>query len=55
LNLPARVRFGSSAAFQGFVEELGEEIGRLVAKYHDEDAPAGDHWFFLGAYPAPEA
>lgn len=52
MNLLARVRFGSSATFQDFVEELGEEIGRLLAKYHDEDAPVGDHLFFLGTYPA---
>jgi len=36
------------------VEELGEEIGRLVAKYRDEDASEDDHWFFFGAYPAPD-
>ncbi len=55
LNLPTRVRFSSSAAFQGFVDELSEEIGRLLAKYHDEIAPAADHWFFLGAYPLPDS
>ena len=55
LNLATRVRFGSSAAFQGFVGELSEEISRLLAKYHDETAPVGDHWFFLGAYPVPDS
>ncbi len=53
LNLPTRVPFGSSAASQGFVDELSDEIGRLLAKYHDETAPVADHWFFLGAYRFP--
>ena len=51
LTLPAQVRFSSPTAFHDFVRELSEEMARLVAKYHDETAASGRHWFFLGAYP----
>jgi len=57
LTLPARLRLASSTAFRDFVREISEEMARLVAKYHDESASTGRHWFVLAAYPevAPEA
>ena len=55
LMLPAQVRFSSPEAFNDFVQELSDEIGHLLAKYHDETASTGSHVFFLGAYPGIQA
>lgn len=53
-TLETRVRFTSPAALHAFTEELSNEIARLVAKHHREDAPEGRSFsFLLGAYPTP--
>ena len=50
LTVPSRLRFSSEEALNAFTLELTEELGRLVRKYHDENA-AVSYWFVLGAYP----
>ncbi|MHC4427026.1 MAG: helix-turn-helix domain-containing protein [Planctomycetota bacterium] len=41
LTIQADVRFASAADQAGFAEELGQAVTRLVAKYHDDQAPRG--------------
>ena len=56
LTLQADVRFASPKSQQAFAEELSREVARLVAKYHDNEAPNGRRFRFIaGAYPAPPA
>lgn len=51
-TLQAEVRFSSPAHQNAFAEELTSLTARLVAKYHDEQSPAGRRFQFLaGAYP----
>ena len=51
-TLKADVRFATAAARKEFTEELATEVAKLVAKHHDEKAPAGRLFrFFVGAYP----
>lgn len=53
LSLQTEVRFASATDRAAFVEELTAEIARLVAKYHNEQAPGGRKFqFVLGGYPA---
>jgi DNA-binding transcriptional ArsR family regulator len=52
-SLQTDVRFASAAARQAFAEELANDVARLVAKYHDDEAEGGRNFrLFLGAYPA---
>ncbi len=39
--LDGEVRFASAADRAGFADELAQAVTALVAKYHDESAPAG--------------
>jgi len=53
LALHVDVRFAGPAERNAFSEELAQTIAALIAKYHDESAPAGRTFRFLvGAYPA---
>ncbi len=52
MTLQTEVRFASASSQNAFAEELTREIGRLVAKYHDEQAAGGRRFqLFLGSYP----
>lgn len=54
ITLQSEVRFANAEAQQAFARDLTREVARIVAKYHDGDAPAGRVFrFFAGAYPAP--
>ena len=54
LTLQADVRFASQETQHAFAEELSQVVARLVAKYHDGNAPEGRPFRFVaGAYPAP--
>lgn len=51
-TLETDVRFASAAERNAFAEELATAVGRLTAKYHDEDAAGGRHFrVLLGGYP----
>lgn len=51
--IDGEVRFASAAERALFAEELGVAINRLVAKYHDEKAPAGrDHRIVVALHPS---
>ena len=53
-TLETRVHCAGPEALHAFTEELSNEVARLVAKHHDEDAPGGRTFsFLLGAYPTP--
>lgn len=53
--LEADVRFSSPEARHEFANELAEQVARLVAKYHDEQAPEGrTARLYVGAYPRPK-
>jgi DNA-binding transcriptional ArsR family regulator len=52
MALEVEVRFASPDARNAFAEELGQQVARLVAKYHDETTAGGRlHRFFGGVYP----
>lgn len=52
LTIDAEVRLATPAARQAFADELTEAMNRLVAKYHDAEAPDGRAYrLFLGAHP----
>ncbi|MHC5005329.1 MAG: ArsR/SmtB family transcription factor [Planctomycetota bacterium] len=52
LSLCADVRFRSAGDRDGFADELAAALARLIAKYHDDDAPDGRLYrFVLGAHP----
>jgi DNA-binding transcriptional ArsR family regulator len=54
LTMQADVRFASPDAQHAFAEELSQEVARLVAKYHDDEATDGRTFRMVaGAYPAP--
>jgi hypothetical protein len=54
LTLQADVRFASPKEQNAFASELSEEVARLIAKYHCEDAPEGRRFRVMaGSYPAP--
>ena len=51
-SLLSEVRFASAEARAAFVEDLANEVAKLVAKYHNEQAPGGRSFrFLIGAYP----
>lgn len=53
-TLQTEVRFASAAGAHAFAEELANQLGRLIAKYHDEKVPGGQRFqVFLGSYPTP--
>lgn len=52
LTIETEVRFATPDAMHAFADELANEVGRLVAKYHDERSPDGRLFrFFLGGHP----
>lgn len=54
LTLQSEVRFASPATQRAFAAELTHEIARIVAKYHDEQAPDGRRFRLVaGAYQDP--
>ncbi len=54
LTLQSDIRFANAASRKAFADELADTVARLVAKYHDDDAPNGRRFrMFVGAYPAP--
>lgn len=54
LSLQTEVRFASAADQHAFAEELGQALGALAAKYHDEHAKVGRTFRFnLVGYPRP--
>ena len=54
LSIDTEVRFRSADDRAAFSHELTDAINALVAKYHDEAAPAGRrHRLMIGAYPSP--
>jgi DNA-binding transcriptional ArsR family regulator len=54
LSLDTEVRFRSAAERAAFAGELTEAVTRLVARYHDADAPGGrSHRLVLVAHPLP--
>ncbi len=56
MTLETDVRFARAQDRKAFTEELTREIGRIVAKYHDESAAGGRTFrVVLGAYPSPKA
>jgi DNA-binding transcriptional ArsR family regulator len=56
LTLESEVRFAGPEAQHAFAEELSEALARLVAKYHDAEAPRGRAFRVVaGAHPAPRA
>lgn len=56
LSLETAVRFETPGDQAAFMEELSNTVARLIARYHDGDAPDG-RWFrlTLGAHPALRA
>lgn len=40
LTLETEIRFASTASRAAFADDLADAVARLVAKYHDESAPA---------------
>lgn len=51
--MEADVRFASASARSAFAEELANEVGRLIAKHHNDDAPGGRTFRLLvGVRPA---
>ncbi len=53
LTLETEVRFKDAADRAAFADELATALGRLTAKYHDADAPAGRTFrFIVGGHPA---
>ncbi len=54
LTLQTDVRFANAASRKAFADELADTVAKIVAKYHDENAPGGRRFrMFVGAYPAP--
>lgn len=52
LSLSTEIRFASAESQSAFARELTEELSRLTAKYHDENAPRGRRFRLLvGSYP----
>lgn len=48
------IRFASAADRAAFGDELGQALRVLVAKYHDESAPAGrSHRLLVAVHPKP--
>ena len=54
LTLQSDVRFRTAQERHRFAEELGNAVAALVARYNDEEAPAGRRFrLLLGLHPAP--
>ena len=54
LSLQSEIRFRDAAARNAFTEEFSRAFAKLVAKYHDADAPGGRTFRLVaGAYPRP--
>lgn len=54
--LDGQIRFASAADRAAFAEELASVVAGLVARYHDEGAPAGrDHRIVVALHPAVSA
>lgn len=54
LSLDAEVRFRSAAERAEFTGELAAAVARLVARYHDAEAPGGrSHRLVVVAHPLP--
>lgn len=55
LGLDTEIRFASPADRAAFLEELTAAVMRLVAKYHDEQAPDG-RWqrLVVAVHPVPK-
>jgi DNA-binding transcriptional ArsR family regulator len=54
--LDGQIRFASAADRAAFAEELASVLAGLVARYHDEGAPAGrDHRIVVALHPAVSA
>ncbi len=55
LSIDSEVRFRSAEDRAAFARDLTAGVAALVARYHDESAPAGRrHRLMVGAYPTPE-
>ena len=51
--IDSEVRFASAPDRAAFAQELGDAVARLVAKYHDERAPAGrEHRLVVALHPS---
>ncbi|HEX6177902.1 MAG TPA: helix-turn-helix domain-containing protein [Thermoanaerobaculia bacterium] len=51
--LQSEIRFASAAERNAFATELANAFAALVARYHDENAPAGRAFkFFVAGYPS---
>lgn len=54
LTLDAEIRFANAAERAAFTADLTAAIHTLVARYHDEGAPAGRwHRLVVAAHPLP--
>ncbi len=54
--LDGQIRFATAADRAAFTEDLASVVAGLVARYHDEGAPAGrDHRIVLALHPAVSA
>jgi DNA-binding transcriptional ArsR family regulator len=52
-TLQTEIQFASAADRNAFVEELSNEVARLIAKYHNEKSTGGRRFqVFIGSYPA---
>ncbi|MGH9391459.1 MAG: helix-turn-helix domain-containing protein [Vicinamibacteria bacterium] len=52
LSLESEVRFASAERQAAFAEDLTRKLQRLVAKYHDDEAPSGRRFrIVLASYP----
>jgi DNA-binding transcriptional ArsR family regulator len=52
LGIDSEVRFASARDRAAFAVELADLVNGLVARYHDQDAPAGrDHRFVIALHP----
>jgi len=53
MTMETEIAFASPELRAAFAEELTAEVARLVAKYHNEDAPGARRFkFLLAGYPA---
>lgn len=52
--LQAEVRLGRPADFQAFVDDLSGAVAEVVARHHDERAPARPFRVIAGAYPTDD-
>jgi hypothetical protein len=51
--IDGEIRFATAADRAAFARELGEAVGSLVARYHDETAPGGrPHRVVVAVHPA---